>query len=803
MALSNLGLGFVIEAKDLASEIMEKVEHRFEKLETAAEHGGKSIAKSLSGVKLGMLELGAGLGVLGGAFLAAHEAGEFAHEIEAAGLTARATEEQLEGLKEAALSTDVAMRGFSPEEAAKALNALTHEGVNATDAVTDLDAALELARVTGKDVAEQAKFLSDTLDQFHMPAERAHDVVDKLVTATSLFGLNAAEMDQGLRGVASGAQLARASLDDTILTIGLAKRALPDVSQAARAANMAMTLLAEPKAQKSLKSLGVTITDTHGKMLPLIDVLSSLSEKTSKMTEAERANMLATTFGGRAAGGLSVILDQLSNGVTDSTGKLVTGAAAVEEFRKQLNDTEGAASKMADALSESLPGQEKIFSAAMKRLVTIVGTPFERVFAGILRTVNAVILKIGDMFNKLSPKTKEFISKVILMGGAFLAAAGAVSVFVAAWPMISALVVPVLTSLATAFAEVLVPLALVAGAAYLVKRAWESNLGGFRDFVVETYEKVSLIFRALVALFTEGKMTGPLVDEFRGASKGIQDFIITIFLWGSRIKAFFGALIDTVTGVFDQMGPQIKVLLDALHQVFAAFGLSGDGADDAAAKYKAFADAGMLVGKLIGFSLQVIVAAVTLAAEVFSSTISMMKSVFGGLLDAIRGTIEVISGVFTGNWGVAWLGLKRIVFGVVDAILAVVFHMASQIGAVIDSIAGMFGKDLGIAKGIEKFKADLSANQRVELGLASPNAGPGASPGVAAAGADAQGSAGIASALNSLANRKEGGAGQPPAPVVVQIDGETVAQAVAKHQGSSDTRGFVPKPPGFSPGWGT
>lgn len=59
---------------------------------------------------------------------------------------------------------------------------------------------------------------------------------------------------------------------------------------------------------------------------------------------------------------------------------------------------------------------------------------------------------------------------------------------------------------------------------------------------------------------------------------------------------------------------------------------------------------------------------VTTAIRIFSNWFKTMGSVFSGLLTSLTGIIKFLTGVFTGNWKLAWDGVKKIVDGIVKAI---------------------------------------------------------------------------------------------------------------------------------------
>lgn len=80
--------------------------------------------------------------------------------------------------------------------------------------------------------------------------------------------------------------------------------------------------------------------------------------------------------------------------------------------------------------------------------------------------------------------------------------------------------------------------------------------------------------------------------------------------------------------------------------------------------------------------------------QYFSSWYKGIADVVNGVVTAFRGIIQFITGVFTGNWRKAWLGIKTIFKGVFDSLVAVV---KTPINMIIDIINGMIS---GVVSGV-------------------------------------------------------------------------------------------------------
>lgn len=84
-----------------------------------------------------------------------------------------------------------------------------------------------------------------------------------------------------------------------------------------------------------------------------------------------------------------------------------------------------------------------------------------------------------------------------------------------------------------------------------------------------------------------------------------------------------------------------------------------------------------------------------LLAPVFTGAFEIISSVFGGVLDTITGLFDIFSGIFTGNWDLAWQGIKETFSGVWNTITGIFSAVGGTLKGVLDTILGFFGTSLG------------------------------------------------------------------------------------------------------------
>lgn len=152
---------------------------------------------------------------------------------------------------------------------------------------------------------------------------------------------------------------------------------------------------------------------------------------------------------------------------------------------------------------------------------------------------------------------------------------------------------------------------------------------------------------ALAPEITERTPLGKRVDDIK---KSISDTWKTIKKFGSDLKKLFGPDLEKIWDTLkEKAGPAFEKIGKDLGKVWEA-------------------------AKPV---LEIIGGALLLAMKVFSSVmanvigpaIDFFVGTLDGLLRVLQGVLEFIGGVFTGNWQMAWQGIKDIFGGIWDGIL--------------------------------------------------------------------------------------------------------------------------------------
>lgn len=787
MLNGGIGIGIVLRAKDEMSAVMQRAEHRFKQFERATDSLKNTFKKNFAQLGAGVTSLAVGTGALAGAFALAGKAGQFEQALGGLRVIAGATAEEMRALRDAALQVGMTTK-FDPTEAAVALREIAALGYTAKDSMDLLNPSLTLASASLGELSASAAAgtLTKALKAFgHTTADAAADV-DKLMMAANAFALSPGELPSAIAHVVKGAQSLQASLDETLISVGLAKNILGSVELASTGVAVAMERIVKGKTQEALKEIGVSATDSSGRFRDFLTILTDVTNSPifKGMSQAGQAGFINETFGHHALGAISSIMVQLRTGVKDASGQLVQGAAAVDMLRKRFQGAAGSANEFKDALLNTFEGQKQLIGSKFKTLQIVLGEAFARAFRPVVETVSKALDFIVSAIRKIPEPVKDVIAKIVLVAGAIAAAFGAF-VTLKAGIVLGVAALKLLGITAAGVLVTLGPIALAFGA-----------LGAAAYFF---RDKIFLFFKGLGQLLGDGGFSGDVMESLsRAENSGVKAFAIKVFLWFNRIKEFFKGVSEGFQAGLTRWKPVFDTFVRAVEQLGAAFGFSVGSANENGKAFDAMGATGSKVGETLVAVAGIITTVLGGAIELATHLVNLWKfewQAFGpvvmNVVDIIRGAGEILSGLFTGSWSDIFNGLVRIVGGAMAAVANAVLGALKLVAGAIDSIAGLAGWDTGLAKslnGLEVNASNFVAADPVRSQRAAETARFDAAesqiranPAMAAIAGSVRGSVPDSIAANP---------GNITVPVVLNLEGRKVAAAIAELKRDEVVRGY-------------
>lgn len=287
---------------------------------------------------------------------------------------------------------------FSASESAEALKYMGMAGWDTQQMTEGLEPILNLAVAAGTDLATTSDIVTDALTAFGMKAEDTAHFTDVLAQASNSANTDVVGLGEAFKYVAPVAGSLGYSVEDVSLALGTMANAGIKGAKAGRALSTSIMRLGSPTKEMSgaLSQLGVSLTDSEGKMLPLRTVLEQLRGSFKGLTEEQQLAYASTIFGKDAASSMLPILN--------------ASQSEWDKLAGSIDNAQGATQRMRDIMEDSLGGDfDKLKSAAEGALLDI--------FDIIEPTVRDIMQKVSGMletFHSLPDESKERIVKLAL-----------------------------------------------------------------------------------------------------------------------------------------------------------------------------------------------------------------------------------------------------------------------------------------------------------------------------------------------------------------------------------------------------
>lgn len=295
---------------------------------------------------------------------------------------------------------------FSASEAAYAMNELATAGFDTTEIMGAIPGVLDMAAAGSVSLASAAEIAAGILNGFGFAATDLGAVNDILTKTFLATATNLTDLGESFKYVGPTAKSAGLSFTETAAAIGLMGNAGIRGSMAGTALNASISRLLKPTAEvaRTLKKLGVTVTSSSGKLLPLVQIIKQLEK-----AGASTADMI-TLFGLEAGPDMQALLSQ--------------GSGALAELDAQLQKAGGTAARVAKTQLEGFNGSMDELSSAAEGLMIAIGD------AGLLGWMTSLTEALTSLVSRLSQAPPSFVkiativSIVIAAIGPFLAITG-------------------------------------------------------------------------------------------------------------------------------------------------------------------------------------------------------------------------------------------------------------------------------------------------------------------------------------------------------------------------------------------
>lgn len=274
-----------------------------------------------------------------------------------------------------------AKTAFSATESAAGMENLASAGFNAQEIMAAMPGLLDLAAVSGGDVALASENAATALRGFNMDASQAGHVANVFARAAADTNAEVADMGEAMKYVAPVANSMGLSIEEVAASIGIMSDAGVKGSQAGTTLRGALSRLAKPTDPmiSKMDELGLSFYDANGQMKPLTEQVGMLQNAFKGLTPEQQQNALVTLYGQESLSGMMALVAK--------------GPDALGKLTKSLKNSSGAAAEMAETMQDNLQSKVEQLGGAFESGLINIG---DRVFPIVKPAIEKVTSFLED-----------------------------------------------------------------------------------------------------------------------------------------------------------------------------------------------------------------------------------------------------------------------------------------------------------------------------------------------------------------------------------------------------------------------
>ncbi|BBM19743.1 hypothetical protein G15_3424 [Enterococcus avium] len=580
--------------------------------------------------------------ILGAGIAAAKIGGDFEEQMSRVKAISGATGSSFDQLKQQAIDLG-AKTAFSAKESAAGMENLASAGFDANEIMEAMPGLLDLAAVSGGDVALASENAAAALRGFGLDAGQAGHVADVFARAAADTNAEVADMGEAMKYIAPVANAMGISLEESAAAIGIMSDAGIKGSQAGTSLRGALSRLAKPTDPMIAKmdELGLSFYDAEGNMKSLKDQIGMLQQAFKGLTPEQQQNALVTLYGQESLSGMMALIDK----GPDSLGKLTNS----------LKDSNGAADEMARTMQDNMNSSIEQMLGAFESAAIVIQGIIAPAIRGVADTIGGLVQKFVDAPEPIQ-KMVLVIAGLVAAIGPLLFIGGSMLVWFAKLKVAVGFLSTSFPALGGVFTALTGPVGIIIGIIALLVGAfilaWNTS-EGFRNAVTAIWESIknTISFAVQTVSNTITRIFGSVVQWWKANNEEIAAAVNAI--WNGKIGQFIRDAMGVIQGIIVGVWTAIKGITEGVWTAISAV-IEG---------------ALRVIQGLIKFVLGVLSGDWSMAWEGMVEAASGILYGLGGL---VVGALEAVIGVVKGFWSVfknaGWNLVKMIADGIWSAI---------------------------------------------------------------------------------------------------------------------------------------
>lgn len=320
-------------------------------LANAAKLGGKALAGATTAA-LGFAKSSVGAG------------GDFDKSMSQVAATMGITNEELNSIQVQTDSFSGTLRDFAQEmgsttvfsatQAADALNYMALAGYDAQKSAEMLPTVLNLAAAGNMDLAQASDMVTDASSALGLTTEETYLMIDKMAKTSSSTNTSVAQLGRGMLKVGGTARNLAGGTTELSTMLGvLADNGIKGAEGGTHLRNIMLAMNPTTDAAcYAWKRLGLSAYDAQGNLRPLPEIFGDLNAAMEGMSMEEKTYLLKDMFNKTDLASVNALLGTTSERFT--------------ELASKIDDSTGAAEKMAGVQLDNLSGDITLFKSALE-----------------------------------------------------------------------------------------------------------------------------------------------------------------------------------------------------------------------------------------------------------------------------------------------------------------------------------------------------------------------------------------------------------------------------------------------------
>lgn len=297
---------------------------------------------------------------------------------------------------------------FSANQAAEALNYMALAGYDAQTSADMLPKVLDLAAAGSMELATASDMITDSQTALGLSIEETSTLVDQMAKTASTSNTSVEQLGDAILRVGGTAKGMKGGTTELNAALGiLADNGTKGAAGGTALRNVLLGIKSD-KFEKTFGELGVSAYDAQGNLRSLEDVFLDMQDAMDGMTQQERDEIITKTFNKADLKNINALLG--------------TSKERWDDLTASIEDSEGAASDMAETQLDNLAGDVTLFQSALEGLQIAISDGLSPTLRDFVQVAGDGLGNIQAAFteNGLGGGIAAFIDMIGEMGGLLL-----------------------------------------------------------------------------------------------------------------------------------------------------------------------------------------------------------------------------------------------------------------------------------------------------------------------------------------------------------------------------------------------